>query len=159
MAATALPGFLDALAALLTLRAGLAGVNVFTCPVDPADLGTEAIELAAETPVAQELAAMASRDIEEAFEVKGSIICYAPRPASASTVATVNAAAKTARDRACAILEELTDALAGDDTAGGSVRDAQISGLVMRQGMAPEGQLGRLCQIEFTISAEAHTTP
>lgn len=159
MAATALPGFLDALAALLTLRAGLSGVRVFTCPVDVADLGEEAIELAHETSVERELAAMSSTDVEESFDVKGSIVCYHAMTSGVDPVATINAAAKTVRDRACAILEEVTDALAADDTVSGSVRDAQVTAVTMRQGMGPETQLGRLCQIEFTISAEAHVTP
>lgn len=159
MAATALPGFLDALVALLAARGGLAGVRIFSCPVDVSDLGEEAIELARETSVDQELAAMASRDIEESFDVTGSIVCYHAMPSGAGAVATINAAAKVVRDRACAILEEVTDALAADDTVSGSVRDAQISGITMRQGPGPETQLGRLCQIEFTVSAQAHTTP
>ena len=158
MSATALPGFIDALAALLTLRAGLAGVHVFTCPVAPEDLGSEAIELAPETSVEQQVAAMGSHDIEEAFDVRGSIVCYQAMTGSGA-VTSINVAAKAARDRACAILEEVTDALAGDDTVSGSVRDAQITGITLRQGMAPEGQLGRLCQVEFTIHAEAQTTP
>lgn len=159
MAATALPAFLDALAALLTLRAGLAGVRVFTCPVDVADLGEEAIELAHETSVEHELAELGSHDVEESFDVKGSIVCYHAMTTSTDAVATINAAAKTVRDRACAILEEVTDALAADDTVSGSVRDAQVSAVTVRQGMAPETQLGRLCQIELTISVQAHVVP
>lgn len=159
MAATALPTMLDALVAALQLRAGLAGVNVYSAPVTPEDLGTEAIELAEEVPIEQEPAAMASTDIEESFTVKGSILCFAPMAPGASRVATINAAAKVARDRACAILEEVTDELSGNRTVTGTVRDASISGVTVHQGLAPEGQLGRVCWVQFDISAEAHTTP
>jgi len=159
MPATALPALLDALVAALQARPGLAGVNVYGCPVAPEDLGKEAIELAAETDVVQTIAAMDSTDVEEAFDVKGSIVCFTPMPAGASTAATINGAAKTVRDRACAILGEIESELATNDTVTATVRDAHATSIKVNQGMAPEGQLGRWCAIEFTISAEAHTTP
>ena len=159
MSATALPTFIDALVAALQARAGLAGVSVYSCPVSPEDLGKEAIELAAETDVVQTAAAMGSTDIEESFDVKGSIVCFTPMPAGASTAATINGAAKTVRDRACAILGEVESELSTNDTVTATVRDAHTTSIKVNQGMAPEGQLGRWCAIEFTISAEAHTTP
>ena len=159
MSATALPTFIDALVAALQARAGLAGVNVYGCPVAPEDLGKEAIELAAETDVVQTAAAMGSTDIEESFDVKGSIVCFTPMPAEATKVATINGAAKTVRDRACAILGEVESELSTNDTVTATVRDAHTTSIKVNQGMAPEGQLGRWCAIEFTISAEAHTTP
>jgi hypothetical protein len=159
MPATALPTFIDALVAALQARGGLAGVNVYGCPVSPEDLGKEAIEFAAETDVTQEIAAMSSTHIEESFDVKGSIICFTPMPAGATKVATINAAAKKVRDRACAILGEVESELASNDTVTATVRDAHTTSLKVNQGMAPEGQLGRWCAIEFTITAQAHTTP
>lgn len=158
MAATALPAMLDALVAALQLRAGLTGVRVFSAPVAPESLGMEAIELADETDIEQSAAAMGSSDIEELLAVKGSIICFSPMPGS-GPVDSINLAAKECRDRACAILEEVTDELASDDTIGGSVRSAAISSVTVAQGLAPEGQLGRWCRVAFTVSAEAHTTP
>ena len=159
MPATALPALLDALVAALQARGGLAGVSVYSCPVSPEDLGKEAIEFAAETDVTQEIAAMSSTHIEESFDVKGSIICFTPMPAGATKVATINAAAKKVRDRACAILGEVESELATNDTVTATVRDARTTAIKVSQGMAPEGQLGRWCAIEFTITAEAHTTP
>ena len=159
MPATALPSFLDALAAALQARGGLAGVSVYTCPVSPEDLGKEAVELAAETDVEQTVAAMGSTDIEESFDVKGSIVCFSPMGAGATKVATINAAAKKVRDRACAILGEVESELAGNDTVTATVRDAHTTSIKVNQGLAPEGQLGRWCAIEFTITAQAHTTP
>jgi hypothetical protein len=159
MPATAVPAFLDALVAALQARGGLAGVSVYSCPVSPEDLGKEAIELAAETDIEQTVAAMNSTHIEESFDVKGSIICFAPMPAGVTKVATINAAAKKVRDRACAILGEVESELSTNDTVTATVRDAHTTGIKVSQGLAPEGQLGRWCAIEFTISAEAHTTP
>ena len=159
MPATALPALLDALVAALQARPGLAGVAVYSCPVAPEDLGKEAIELAAETDVVQTAAAMDSTDVEESFDVKGSIVCYHAMPAGAGHVATINAAAKVVRDRACAILGEVESELATNDTVTATVRDARTTSIKVNQGMAPEGQLGRWCAIVFTISAEAHTTP
>ena len=159
MSATALPAFLDALQWALVGRSGLAGVRVFTCPVDVLDLGEEAIEFAEATSIEQTTAAMGSTDISEIITVNGSIICYAEMPTGADVVSTINDAAKTVRDRACAILEEVTDQLASDRTVSDSVLGAEITSVNLKQGMAPEGQLGRVCHIEFTIKAEAHTTP
>ena len=159
MPATSLPTFIDALVAALQGRGGLAGVSVYSCPVSPEDLGKEAIEFAAETDVTQEVAAMSLTHIEETFDVKGSIICFTPMPAGATKVATINAAAKKVRDRACAILGEVESELAANDTVTATVRDARTTSIKVNQGMAPEGQLGRWCAIEFTITAQAHTTP
>ena len=159
MPATALPALLDALVAALQARGGLAGVSVYSCPVSPEDLGKEAIEFAAETDVTQEVAAMSSTDVEETFDVKGSIICFTPMPAGVTKVATINAAAKKVRDRACAILGEVESELAANDTVTATVRDARTTSIKVSQGLAPEGQLGRWCAIEFVVTAEALTTP
>lgn len=159
MSATAFNGFIDALVAALQARAGLAGVRVFSAPADPSDVGEEAIILAPETSVIQSPAAMSSTHITEEFTVKGLILCYAAQAPGADPVSTVNAAAKVARDRAIAILEEVTDELAGDMTVSGSVLAASISELDIKQGPGAEEQLGRVCSVEFSIAAEAHTTP
>ena len=143
----------------LAVRVGLAGVSIFSCPVAPEDLGKEAIEFASETNVEQTIAAMSSTDIEETFTVKGSIICYSPMVGATSKVASINHAAKTARDRAVAILGEIESELSGNATVTSTVRDARTTELKISQGLGPEGQLGRVCFVEFTIEAEAHTTP
>ena len=156
MATTTLPAFLDALAAALVLRAGLAGVAVFTCPVRPEELGDEAIELADTVEVAQGRAAMSSTDVEESYEVKGSVIVFRTAKPGASAI---NTAAKAARDRATAIIEEVTDEVSGNATMSATVRDVTIAAQSWSQGYAPENQLGRFCRIEFTLRCEAHVTP
>ena len=153
MSATTVPAFLDALAAVLSARAGLSGVNVYTCPVAPENLGKEAIELGEEVSVEKEPASMSSRDLTETYTVSGSILVYSP------IASTINVAAKACRDRALAILEEVSDELADDQTVDGTVLSAGISSQTWRQGLAPEGQLGRLCQVEFGMTVEAHVTP
>jgi hypothetical protein len=159
MAASTFPLFMDALAAQLILRAGLSGVAVFTAPVAPENAGEEAIVLAPETSIEQTVAAMSSTDIEEVYDVKGLILVYHAQAPGATLVGTINAGAKAARDRAFAIFEEVVDQLTTDATVSGTVRDARTTTVTVQQGLAPEGQLGRVCQIEFVIQAEAHTTP
>jgi hypothetical protein len=159
MSTTTLPAFMDALVTALQARIGLAGVNIYSGPVAPEDLGSEGIEFAEEVSVEQTRAAMNSTDQEETYTVGGSILVAKSFGASTSAVATINVAAKAARDRVAAILEEVTDQLATSDTMTGTVRDVRIASQTWRQGMAPEGQLGRVCWCEFTMEVTAHVTP
>lgn len=159
MSTTTLPTFLDALVAALQLRAGLAGVLVFSCPVAPEHLGTEGIEFAEEVSVTQQRAAMGSTHVEEEYPVSGSILVLASIPKKASLAESINAAAKVARDRCAAILEEVTDELATNDAMTATVRDVRIASQTWRQGMAPEGQMGRACWCEFSLEVTAHVTP
>ena len=156
MSVTTLSAFLDELATQLAARSGLAGVNVFTCPVRPEELGTEAIELAAETVIEQGRRAMNSTTQEESYEVTGSVLAYRSIPPASGGI---NTAAKAARDRAEAILEEVIDEVATNDTMTAKVRDVQLTGQTWRQGYAPEGQLGRFCSVEFTLTVGASVTP
>jgi hypothetical protein len=158
MAVTTLASLLDGLVASLSTRAGLAGVNVFGCNVPPEMLGREAIELAARVDVAQAAAQMGSDNIAETYRVDGSILVSRPLAAAATTTDTVNVAAAAARDRALAIYGEVVEQLAADESVGGVVRWAAPGGLVLEQGFAPEGQLGRVCRVEFTVSCEAEVT-
>jgi hypothetical protein len=109
--------------------------------------------------IAQEQAGMSSAKVKEDYSVPGVITCFASMPKGVSKVATVNAAAKTARDRACTILEEVNDYMTGARTVGSTVLDAWVAEVKLTQGLAPEAQLGRWCSIEFTISAEAQFVP
>lgn len=156
MSVTTLPAFLDELATQLAARTGLAGVNIFTCPVRPEDLGEEAIELAAETVIEQRQRAMNSTTQEEEYDVTGSILAYRPVPPVSGGI---NTAAKAARDRVEAIIEEVIDEVATNDTMTAKVRDVQLTGQTWKQGYAPEGQLGRFCSVEFTLSVAASVTP
>ena len=159
MSATSLPAFLDAFTAALQLRAGLAGVNIYGCPVAPEDLGAAGIELADEVAVATERVAMSSDDMEETYTVEGSITVLHPYHPAAGRVAGINAAAKAARDACEAIMHEVAGALADDATAGGSVDDAALVSQTYSQGMAPEAQMGRLCWCRFSIEVQNHLTP
>ena len=159
MATTTLPEFLDALIGKLQARTALAGVNVYSCPVAPESLGKEGIELAEEVEIEDAPAALNSTDVEEKYTVNGSVMVTKPMVGKTSAVATINVAAKAARDRAEVILEEVMDELATNDTMTSTVRDAQLVSQTWHQGMAPEGQIGRVCWVEFSIAVEAHVTP
>ncbi len=155
---TSLPTFLDALHAALDARPGLAGVNIFTCPVAPEDLGKEALELANDVPVEEPRAerSMGSTGLEEEYQVPGNAICFKTAKQGAPAI---NDAAKKARDRAYAILEEIVDEVAANDTMSGTVRDVTITAQRWTQGMAPENRLGRFCRVEFTLTVTAGVTP
>jgi len=153
---TTLPIFLDALQAALVARPGLAEVNVFTCPVDPHDLGEQAIELANEVAVEQKRESMASDDLDEEYVVTGAIVIFRT---AAPGVQAINTAAKAARDRADEILEEIVDEISGNDTMTNTVRDVTITHQIWAQGMAPENRLGRFCRVEFTLTVTASVTP
>jgi hypothetical protein len=158
MAASAYPAFIDALASALIALPALSGVNVYTAAVDPADLGTESIMFAEEVGIDQEQAAMSSADVNEVFPVPGWITCFATMPQGADQVATINAAAKTARDAAFTILGAVTGYVRSNRTVAGTVLGAEVTSIKVTQGMAPEAQLGRWCAIQFVVEAEAHTT-
>jgi len=153
---TTLPTFLDALRSALVLRAGLDHVNVFTCPVDPHDLGEQAIELANEVMVEQKRESMDSDDLDEEYVVTGAIIVYRTAAPGAQAI---NLAAKAARDRADAILEEIVDEVSTNDTMTGTVRDVTITQQIWAQGMAPENRLGRFCRVNFSLTVTASVTP
>jgi len=153
---TTLPTFLDALRAALVNRAGLAGVNVFTCPVTPDDLGKQAIELANEVPIEQNRLSLNSTVLNEEYTLPGAIIAF--RTAKQGGQA-INTAAKAARDRVDAILEEVVDEITTNDTMAGTVRDVTITMQRWTQGMAPENRLGRYCRVEFTLTVTACVTP
>jgi len=154
--ATSLPAFLDALHDALVDRTGLDGVNVFTCPVDPLDLGREAIEFANEVQAKPSRQAMGSTVIAEEYEVPGAIVVNRTAKPGADQI---NAAAKAARDRTAAILAEVTNELSTNDTLDGTVTDVAISDERWVQGMAPENRLGRYCRVEFRLTCKASVTP
>ena len=153
---TTLPTFLDALQAALAARGGLAGVNVFSCPVDPEDMGKEAIELAKEVTIDQVRESMASTVLSETYEVTGAVLVHRT---SKQGTGSINNAAKAARDRAHAILEELVDEISTNDTMTGTVRDVTITTHRWAQGMSPENRLGRFARVEFTLTVGASVTP
>lgn len=153
---TTLPTFLDALRTALAARSGLDDVIVFTCPVAPEDLGKQAIELANEVAVDQHRLGMGETTLDEEYTLPGSIIVF--RTAKQGGQA-INTAAKAARDRADAILEEIVDEVTTNDTMSATVRDVTITMQRWSQGMAPENRLGRFCRVEFTLTVTASVTP
>ena len=155
--------FLDALAAQLSARAGLAKVRVYTAPVAPEDLGEEAIELGEEIPITQEQAAMGKSDMMENVTIHGSILVSKPYPRKTTRVETINAGAKTARDRAVAIFGELASECGDNPTMAtgtppvATVLGVDVTSMTMHQGEAPEAQLGRSCWIEFDLTLQNET--
>lgn len=158
MAASSIGPCLDALVVKLALRAGLAGVNLYTAPVAPEQLGNRAIEFGDTTEAEQTWAEMGSRKISESYSLRGSISITQPMTRGVSRPATINAAAKKARDAALLVYEEIRDELAADPTLGSVVDEAALDGFTMEQGFAPEGQIGRVCTIEFLIAVDAEVT-
>jgi hypothetical protein len=156
MGATTLPQLLDALLVALSDREGLAGVNIYTCPVSPEELGPEGIEFAEEVSVEQARASFGNTDLEESYTVSGSLLVAAPMPPGSGAV---NRAAKAARDRCAELLHEISEELATNDTLDNEVRDVSIASQVWHQGMAPEAQLGRVCWVEFSLAVVARVTP
>lgn len=153
MAATSLPGLLDALVDALRSRSRLSGVNIFSCPVSPEDLGLEGIEFAEEVAVDQTHAAMGSTELEETYTVTGSLLVAAPMAKRGT-----NVSAKAARDRCAAILAEIVDEMADNDTMSGSVRDVQIASQSWHQGIRPDPP-ARVCWVEFALNVTARVTP
>ncbi len=159
MSVSTLPAFLDALVAALEARPGLAGVTIYSGPVAPEDIGEAGIEFAEDVSIDQTRAAMGSTDMDESYSVTGSVLAAAPIVPKATKTATINAAAKVARDRAFAILHEITAELATNDDMTDTVRDVAIATLDVHQAMAPEAQQGRACWVEFSLSVVARTSP
>jgi len=159
MPVSTFPDFIDALVAALQLRAGLAGVSIYSGPVTPEDLGQESIELAEDVEIEQSRASMGSTEMEESYSVPGSILVAAPIAPKSDMATTINTATKAVRDRAFAILHEVVDELAGNDEMTNTVRDVVMERLSFHQGAAPEGQLGRIAWVEFSMKVEARVTP
>jgi len=153
MAATSLPDFLDHLVDALRSRSRLSGVNIFSCPVSPEDLGLEGIEFAEEVTVEQTLAAMGSTVIAETYSVPGSLLV-----AASTSKLGINASAKAARDRCAAILAEIVAELGSNDTMTASVQDVQIASQNWHQGMRPDPP-ARVVWVEFSLAVKARVTP
>jgi len=153
MASTSLPDFLDQLVDALQSRSDLRGVNVFSCPVEPEQLGLEGIEFAEEVSVEQSHASMGSTELEETYTVSGSLLVAAPLTKNGT-----NADAKSARDRCAVILGEVVDEMADNDTMTGSVRDVQIASQSWHQGIKPDPP-ARVCWVEFALNVTTRVTP
>ena len=154
-AVATLPAFLDAMVAALKLRAGLSGVNVYSGPVDDLSAGQEAIVFGVEMVSAEnEYPQMPMLEAWEQFDVTGWT--WVSKPGAGE------AAIKTARDRAFAILEELVDYLATVNTTTAAtvsalgVDDARVTGWKLTQFF---GDGTRDAKVEYTVHVKAHYTP
>ena len=150
-----LPTFCDSIVAALKLRAGLAGVNVYSGPVDDLSAGKEAIVFGVEMISAENtFETMPQVECWEAFDVTGWT--WVSKPGAGET------AIKTARDRAFAILEELVDYLASVNTSTAAtqaalgVDDARVTAWRLTQFF---GDGTRDCKLEYTVTVLGHFLP
>lgn len=151
--------FLDALRAALIVRAGLAGVNVYSGPVSLEDMGEESIILGAPGAIEGEykyIVGTPQDRVDESYTIPGGI--WIVKTGGGET------RIKAARDRALALLEEIHDQLAGytsrvDRAAALGADRAFITGWEMEQFIGPEGEKARDCRIKFTITCNGSFTP
>lgn len=154
-AVTTVGVFLDALRTKLGIRAGLAGVHIFTGPVDDVAIGEEAIVFAVdETNATFNYRTLPRIEVFEEYDVEGRIWVVKPGGGEAAIKAT--------RDRALAIFEQVADELAADNTSTAGtvsalgVEDARITDWNLTQ-VVLDG--GRDCRLAFTISVTTTFTP
>lgn len=146
--------FLDSLVSVLSARAGLSGVNVFSGGVDDVSAGREAIVFAVtKVDCEYQNPLMSATETFEEYDVTGRV--WVTAPGSGETVI------KTARDRALELLEQVHDALSAyTDTAAYvaalGVDKARISGWSLEQFI---GDGYRDCRLEFTVHVKAHFLP
>lgn len=146
MSTSAVGSVLDAIRTALADRPGLDGVTIFTAPVsyDEAGLGCIAFGDAELTEVA--FAMGGAR--EETWLVDGETRVEVGW--QGSTEATIAAA----RARALEIFAEIEEHL--NDTYTGGLPHVQLQSARMVQSI---GQLGRVCQMLFTIAVKAVKNP
>jgi len=154
-AVTTVGAFLDAFCTKLVTRGGLAGVHVFTGPVDDISIGEEAIVFAVdETSAEFSYRTLPHIEVFEEYDVEGRIWVVKPGAGEAAIKAT--------RDRALAIFEQVVDELATDNTSTAAtvtalaVDDARVTGWELTQ-VVIDG--GRDCRLAFTVSVKAKFTP
>ena len=154
-AVTTIGTFLDAFRTKLLARGGLAGVAVFTGPVDDVSVGKDAIVFAVdETSAEFSYRTLPALEVFESYNVEGRI--WVVKPGAGET------AIKTARDRALAIFEQVVDELATDNTSTPQtvstlgVDDARVTSWQLTQ-VVIDG--GRDCRLAFTVSVTSTFTP
>ena len=153
-AVTTVGTFLDNLVTVLTARAGLAGVNIYSASIDDLSAGQEAIVFAVEASQSEyENPTMAANETFENYTIEGRT--WVTKPGAGETVI------KAARDRALALIEEVHDALTAYDTTAAyvaalGVDKARVQGWKLEQYI---GDGYRDCRLSFTIHVKAHFTP
>lgn len=146
--------FLDNLVTLLGVRAGLSGVALYSAAIDDLSVGQEGIVFAVESQSTEyEYPTVPAVQAWETYNVEGRLWIVKPGAGEA--------AIKTARDRALALLEEVHDQLASYTTTAAclaalGVDDARITAWTLEQ---YPGDGYRDCRIAFTIAVHARFTP
>lgn len=150
-----LPAFLDAFRAKLLLRSELAGVNIYTGPVDDLSIGEEALVFAVdETEGELEYKTLPHAEAFESYDVEGRIWIV--------VAGAGETAIKAARDRAFVLFAEVASELKADNvsTAGTvtalGVSDARITEWTLKQ-IVVDG--GRDARITFNVEVRAEFTP
>ena len=151
MSTSALGTTLDAIRAGLILRAGLAGVNVYSGPVSHEEGGRECIWMDNAT-LNEEAAAMGGQR-SEVWQVKCQLWADVDAWQGASAGSTEETI-KAARDRALAIFAEVESYI--NDTYTGTLPDVNVTAGELRQGYMPDG---RTCAVDFTLTIEYMKNP
>ena len=153
--ATTLGDFLDKLRTNLTVLPAMAGVAVYTGPVDHLSIGAEAVVFAVEAESNEySYRTLPAVEVFEQYEVTGRI--WIVKAGGGEDII------KAARDRALALLGVVGVELAAHNSpttatqAAFGVDDARISGWTLEQ-FVIDG--GRDCRISFTIRAKATFNP
>ncbi len=146
MSTSTISSVLDAIRAALVARGGLTGVQVFSAPVSYEEAGLECVAFGAGELT--EIAATMGGNREETWRVDGEV--RVEKGWQGTTEQTISAA----RGRAIEIFAELEAYL--NDTYQGSLPDVDLVSARMEQSI---GQVGRVCQILFTIEVEAIKNP
>lgn len=158
MPAWTAPDMIDGLETLFnadgTLSALDPGLDVFTYDPSPDEIDTDVMLVGFEASDSQDYAALGQSRTKQDVTLKCLIIIW--RPSGVST------AAKTARDRAEAILDRV-EVIVRDTPP--SVGDQTISAIVTNRAMqqfpsevGSEGVPVRVCKIEFDIRYESRTS-
>ena len=148
-----LPAFLDELRDALSARQGLVGVTIWTGSMPPERLGRESVVLAAtgDKITAEYNYRIGTQRVltDEEYDVLARVETRSDDAGETG--------AQAVRDRAFAILGEIHDYLAANDTVGATVADARITGWEYEAGPYAEG--GRICRVAITIRVESQFTP
>jgi hypothetical protein len=145
---SSIPGFLDALKALLDARAGIVGPPLVTVATGDlaADTPPEAVLLFGATGPRTEVGMRGPQGFsyDQDVIVRGAI--WIVRPGQGETTL------KAARDRAYALLGEVEAQLKATPTVTGTCQYAAVSDETLEQGV---NDAGRWCQLSFEMQYRA----
>jgi len=154
---TSLDAFLTATRAGLILRAGLAGVSVFSGPIlDEKELGSEYILLGGTTSEAFAVV-LANEYTTGMIEVLANESYDVPCELMGVAVGTGESGIVAARQRGLVLLNEVHEWLKANDTASATVQDCRITRYKATQLILDEAT--RCLKVEFTVSVYAQFLP